>query len=114
MSGLLVISLILSLQFLLLTIAIGAGALSVLTVVPAGHVGVPVIFGRVQDRGLGEGLNFVNPFAVVHRLTVRTETYTMSAVHDEGQVKGDDSIRVLSRRPDDASRRHRGVPRHRG
>ena len=80
----------------LLTLAIGAGAVSVLTVVPAGHVGVPVIFGRVQDRALREGLNFVNPFAVVHRLTVRTETYTMSAVHDEGQVKGDDSIRVLS------------------
>ena len=65
-------------------------------VVPAGHVGVPVVFGRVQDRALPEGLNIVNPFAVVQATTVRTETYTMSSVRDEGPVKGDDSIVALS------------------
>jgi len=76
--------------------AVLALALSVLRVVPAGHVGVPVVFGRVQERGLREGLSLVNPFAVVHPMTVRTETYTMSSVHDEGAVKGDDSILCLS------------------
>jgi hypothetical protein len=73
-------------------IAIIVGLLSPLTVVPAGHVGVPVVFGSVQDQPLSEGLNMVNPFAQVVNMTVRTETYTMSAVRDEGAVKGDDSI----------------------
>jgi len=78
--------------------ALGALALvaSFLVVVPAGHVGVPVVFGRVRPHSLGEGLHLVNPFAVVHTMTVRTETYTMSASHDEGAVKGDDSILSLS------------------
>src|SRR5215510_9501149 len=79
------------------------GALSILfavftfvAVVPAGHVGIAVVFGKVQDRQLNEGLNFVNPFANVVVMTVRTETYTMSSVRDEGAVKGDDSITALS------------------
>jgi hypothetical protein len=49
-----------------------AGALSLLlallafvAIVPAGHVGIPVVLGKVQDRQLNEGLNFVNPFARV-------------------------------------------------
>jgi regulator of protease activity HflC (stomatin/prohibitin superfamily) len=70
--------------------------LAFVTVVPAGHVGIPVVFGRVQNRSLGEGLNLVNPFAHVVKMTVRTETYTMSSVANEGVVKGDDSITALS------------------
>lgn len=70
--------------------------LSVIAIVPAGHVGIPVVFGKVLDRQLNEGLNLVNPFAEVVRMTVRTETYTMSSVRDEGAVKGDDSITALS------------------
>jgi regulator of protease activity HflC (stomatin/prohibitin superfamily) len=69
---------------------------STITIVPAGHVGVPVVFGKVQDRNLSEGLHFINPFAQVVSMTVRTETYTMSSVRDEGAVKGDDSITALS------------------
>jgi regulator of protease activity HflC (stomatin/prohibitin superfamily) len=69
---------------------------STVAIVPAGHVGVPVVFGQVQDRYLSEGLHFINPFAVVVLMTVRTETYTMSSVRDEGPVKGDDSITALS------------------
>ena len=81
--------------------AIGLAAVALalsnfVAVVPAGHVGVPVVFGHVQDRALPEGLNIVNPFAVVQATTVRTETYTMSSVRDEGPVKGDDSIVALS------------------
>src|SRR5262245_7665236 len=70
--------------------------LSAVAIVPAGHVGIPVVFGRVQDRQLNEGLHFINPFAQVVSMTVRTETYTMSSVRDEGAVKGDDSITALS------------------
>jgi regulator of protease activity HflC (stomatin/prohibitin superfamily) len=77
-------------------VAIVSLALSAVAVVPAGHAGVAVVFGRVQQRSLSEGLNLVNPFAVVERMTVRTETYTMSAVVHEGPVRGDDSIQALS------------------
>jgi len=70
--------------------------LSVFTIVPAGHVGVPVVFGSVQFRSVPEGLHVVNPFADVVKLSVRTETYTMVATVDEGQVRGDDSIYALS------------------
>jgi regulator of protease activity HflC (stomatin/prohibitin superfamily) len=70
--------------------------LSIFAIVPAGHVGVPILFGRVLDRNLNEGLNIVNPFVSVVPMTVRTETYTMSSVPDEGTVKGDDSITALS------------------
>ena len=71
-------------------------AFSTVVTVPAGHVGVPILFGKVQDRNLSEGLHFINPFTQVVSMTVRTETYTMSSVRDEGAVKGDDSITALS------------------
>lgn len=77
-------------------LAILFGLWSCFAVVPAGHAGIPVVFGRVQDRSLPEGLSIVNPFAHVYVMTVRTETYTMSSVRDEGPVKGDDSITALS------------------
>jgi regulator of protease activity HflC (stomatin/prohibitin superfamily) len=77
-------------------IAVVLTVLSTIAIIPAGHVGVPILFGRVQDRNLSEGLHFINPFAQVEVMTVRTETYTMSSVRDEGPVKGDDSITALS------------------
>src|SRR5262249_17393180 len=71
-------------------------AFSTLVIVPSGHAGVPILFGKVQDRNLAEGLHFINPFAEVVSMTVRTETYTMSSVHDGGPVKGAGSITALS------------------
>ena len=41
-------------------------------------------------------LNVVNPLVDVTRFDTRTQNYTMSAVHGEGQQAGDDAIRVLS------------------
>ena len=76
--------------------AVMLGLLSCIAVVPAGHVGVATVFGKVQTGHLSEGLNLVNPFAHVEEMSVRTETYTMSSVSNEGQVKGDDSIQALS------------------
>lgn len=81
---------------LVLVVAALCGLLSFVVIVPAGHVGVAVVFGKVRTRSFSEGLNLINPFAVVHDMTVRTETYTMSSVMNEGAVKGDDSIQSLS------------------
>ena len=81
---------------LALVVAALCGVLSFVVIVPAGHVGVAVVFGKVRTRSFSEGLNLINPFAVVHDMTVRTETYTMSSVMNEGAVKGDDSIQALS------------------
>jgi len=62
----------------------------------AGQVGVKSLFGKVQNDVLGGGLHFINPFMEVRRLDVKTQNYTMSGIHDEGQKSGDDAIRVLT------------------
>ena len=85
-----------TISIVLVACAVLAALGSTVTVVPTGHAGIPIVFGKVQDRNLSEGLHFVNPLAHVVSMTVRTETYTMSSVHDEGSVKGDDSITALS------------------
>jgi len=61
-----------------------------------GEVGVQALFGSVQEGVLKSGLNFVNPLVSVERMDVRTQAYTMSSVHDEGQQSGDDAISTLS------------------
>ena len=62
----------------------------------AGHIGVKSLFGKVQNDVLGSGLHFINPFMEVERLDIKTQNYTMSGVHDEGNQTGDDAIRVLT------------------
>lgn len=64
-------------------------------IVPPGHVGVPVVLGRVQ-RQLPSGLNVVVPIATVALMDVRTNAYTMSSARDEGQQRGDDAIDALA------------------
>lgn len=61
-----------------------------------GEVGVKTLFGQIQSGILTEGLNFINPLMEVKRFDVRTQNYTMSGVHDEGDQVGDDAIRVLA------------------
>jgi len=61
-----------------------------------GMVGVQKLFGRVDDKVLVSGLNFVNPLVQVEVFDVRTQNYTMSSVQDEGAKSGDDAIHVLS------------------
>jgi len=68
---------------------------SVVQVEP-GMVGVQKLFGKVSNNILESGLNFINPLVKVVMFDIKTENYTMSAVHDEGAVQGDDAIRVLS------------------
>ncbi len=64
--------------------------------IEAGEVGVKKLFGKVQPEVLGPGLHIVNPLMDVVGFDIRTQNYTMSATHDEGDQKGDDAIRVLS------------------
>jgi regulator of protease activity HflC (stomatin/prohibitin superfamily) len=80
--------------------AIGLVALGLLSScfeqIQPGEVGVQTLFGKVQPGILTEGLNFINPLVDVKRFDIRTQNYTMSGIHDEGQKMGDDAIRVLS------------------
>ena len=64
--------------------------------IDAGQVGVVSLFGNVSDQAINSGLSFVNPLANVTEFDIKTQNYTMSATHNEGQQEGDDAIRVLT------------------
>ena len=64
--------------------------------IDAGEIGVKILFGSIQNDVLGSGLHFINPLLDVKKLDVKTQNYTMSGVHDEGNKSGDDAIRVLT------------------
>ena len=64
--------------------------------IDAGQIGVKSLFGKVDDEILTSGLNFVNPLVEVKIVDTKTQNYTMSGVHDEGDKAGDDAIRVLT------------------
>lgn len=64
--------------------------------IDAGEIGVQSLFGKVQDEILSSGLNIVNPLMEIRSIDVKTQNYTMSGVHNEGEVAGDDAIRVLT------------------
>ncbi len=50
----------------------------------------------MENEVLYSGLNVVNPLVDVKTMDVKTQNYTMSGVHDEGEKGGDDAIRVLT------------------
>jgi len=64
--------------------------------IDAGQVGVKKLFGKVQNDVLHSGLHMINPLIEVTRLDIKTQNYTMSGIHDEGEKAGDDAIRVLT------------------
>ena len=64
--------------------------------IDAGHVGVKKLYGQVQPDVLYSGLHMINPLLDVETIEIRTQNYTMSGVHNEGEKLGDDAIRVLS------------------
>jgi regulator of protease activity HflC (stomatin/prohibitin superfamily) len=70
--------------------------LSMFKVIDPGKVGVQTLFGKVQDDVLESGLHIVNPLVEITTFSIQTQNYTMSAKSNEGQVEGDDAIRVLS------------------
>jgi regulator of protease activity HflC (stomatin/prohibitin superfamily) len=61
-----------------------------------GEVGVQILFGSVQNTTLASGLHFIDPLIEVQHLDIKTQNYTMSAIHNEGSKEGDDAIRVLT------------------
>jgi regulator of protease activity HflC (stomatin/prohibitin superfamily) len=75
--------------------AVGILMSSVIQIEP-GEVGVQKLFGKVSDKILESGLNTKNPLVEVVPFDIRTQNYTMSGVPSEGEVTGDDAIRVLS------------------
>lgn len=64
--------------------------------IDAGEIGVKSLFGKVDNDILTSGLNVVNPLVDVKTVDIKTQNYTMSGVHDEGDKGGDDAIRVLT------------------
>lgn len=69
---------------------------SMVRLVPPGNVGVVIVFGKVKEQTLKNGLHLVNPFASVEKMSIRTEEYTMSGMPREGHVRGDDAIEALT------------------
>ncbi len=65
--------------------------------IDAGYIGVQSLFGKIQPSILNSGLTMINPLMEVKQIDVRTQNYTMSGVHDEGDQNGDDAIRVLTK-----------------
>ena len=59
-----------------------------ITVVPAGHVGVINVFGRVSPTTLPAGIQFVNPMARVIEMSVQTQEIkeTMDVPSKEGMT----------------------------
>jgi regulator of protease activity HflC (stomatin/prohibitin superfamily) len=64
--------------------------------IDAGQIGVQSLFGKVSDNILTSGLTVVNPLVDIKKVDIKTQNYTMSGVHDEGDKEGDDAIRVLT------------------
>ena len=78
-------------------VLIGLGIFtSAIVQIDAGQIGVQTLFGKVDNHVLGSGLHIINPLVDIKTIDVRTQNYTMSGVHDEGDKSGDDAIRVLT------------------
>jgi hypothetical protein len=72
--------------------------LNAFKIVPAGHRAV--VFNNLTGglSGRGEGLTLLLPFTQSATIyDVRTQTYTMSNMTSEGQVRGDDSVQSLTK-----------------
>ncbi|MFB3814961.1 MAG: prohibitin family protein [Terriglobales bacterium] len=73
--------------------------------VPAGHVGVLTLFGRVTGEVLPEGTHLVNPFKVNNKMSVRTETVkeTASVPSNEGLIISMDTSLLYHLNPEKAA-----------
>lgn len=63
-------------------------------VVQAGNVGVPLTLGRAGSP-VGQGIHISLPFTTMKQMTIRTTAYTMAAEIGEGARVDDDSVAVL-------------------
>ena len=73
--------------------------------VPAGHVGVLTLFGRVTGDVLQEGTHFVNPFKINNTMSIRTQELkeTASVPSDEGLVMTLDTSLLFRLSPEKAA-----------
>jgi len=73
--------------------------------VPAGHVGVLTLFGRVTGDVLPEGTHFVNPFKYNNTMSIRTQELkeTASVPSDEGLVMTLDTSLLFRLNPGSAA-----------
>ncbi len=79
-----------------IALILGGVASACVKQIDGGEVGVKILFGNIENDVLYSGLHFINPLLDVKKLDVKTQNYTMSGVHDEGNKTGDDAIRVLT------------------
>ena len=79
-----------------LLIAVLVLAVGSFVTIDPGEVGIQVFFGDVQQSTLESGFHVINPLITIVRMDSRTQAYTMSAKTNEGQIRGDDAIQVLS------------------
>ena len=79
--------------------------------VPAGHVGVMTLFGRVTGQVLPEGTHFVNPFAVNNTMSVRTQEIkeTAAVPSNEGLIITLDTSLLFRLDPSKASEVYRSL-----
>ncbi|MBZ5630880.1 MAG: prohibitin family protein [Acidobacteriia bacterium] len=82
--------------------------------VPAGHVGVLTLFGRVTGDVLPEGTHVVNPFKVNNTLSVRTQEIkeTASVPSNEGLIITLDTSLLFRLNPGQASEVYRSLGPH--
>ena len=52
---------------------IGLSYFSMVTVIPAGFVGIQVLFGKVQENYLEPGMHIINPFTTIVKFDTRTQ-----------------------------------------
>lgn len=69
---------------------------NIFVVIPVGTTGVRTLFGKVKNKEISSGLHVINPLEHIERMSIRTEEYTMSGVHGEGQKAGADQISALT------------------
>ena len=71
--------------------AVGLAIASLVTIIPANHAGVEVLFGK-PTRVFGEGLNFKNPLASVVDIPGLQQESTYSNTVGEGERGGPDAV----------------------
>src|SRR5713226_8988225 len=82
--------------------------------VPAGHVGVLTLFGRVTNDVLPEGTHLVNPFKVNNILSIRTQEKkeTASVPSTEGLIMALDTSLLFRLDPSKAAQVFRTIGPH--
>ncbi|MDP2808051.1 MAG: prohibitin family protein, partial [bacterium] len=85
-----------------------------LTVIPAGHVGVVDLFGRVSEKTLKSGINFRNPLAQVIKFSIKTQELTedMTVPSKEGLTIQLDATALFHLDPEKAAEVYKTVGVH--